>query len=107
MAYFNTKLIARRGYSGRASGRSGLGGTVDDIIGAVKSAGGSVLDFYGKEKTAEGTAAALTAQNAALTAALAQQRAAASDGGILGLSPTEILLAGGGVLAVVLLTRKK
>lgn len=109
MAYYNTRLIARRGYSSRTkqTGGRGLSGVFDSIESGVKSAASSVLDFYGKEKQQEGANAALQAQNAALTQALAAQKAATADQGFLGLSTGELLLGVGGIAAVLLIARKK
>lgn len=95
MAYFNTKLIARRSY--------GMSGWFDDVEGAVKSAASSVIDFYGKEQQAQGANAALAAQNTALTNALAAQQSS----GPFGLSTTDLMIGGAAVLGAVLLLRRK
>jgi hypothetical protein len=99
MAYFDTNLIARRGYGGRPM--SGMGGFLDDLISGAKSAAGSALDFYGKTEQQAGANAALSAQNTQLTAALAAQQNAG------GISTTTLMLIGGVGLAAVLLLRKK
>jgi hypothetical protein len=115
MAYFNTNLIARRGYAGvpaRAAAvtgkpyrqlaheiqhaTSGLGGLLDDLESGVKS----VVSFYGNEQQQVGASNVLQAQNAALTNALAQQQQSA-------ISPGTMLLVGGGALALFLIMRKK
>ena len=114
MAYFNTNLIARRGYAGTRTpvskspvpirqlaheirhATSGLGGLLDDIESGVKS----VVSFYGNEQQQVGASNVLQAQNAALTNALAAQQQSA-------ISPGTILLLGGGALALFLVLRKK
>jgi hypothetical protein len=102
MAYFNTNLIARRGYAGRPRPMSGLAGFIDDVSGFVKGAASSVLDFYGKTEQQKGANEALAAQNAALTAQLSQR-----SSGPLGMDTTTLLLLGGiGVGAVMLLRRR-
>lgn len=93
--YYNTNLIARRGYAGRPQSMSG---TLDDIWSAAKGAVGSVVDFYGNTQKTAGEAAALQAQNAQLTAALAGQKG--------GIDTTTLLMIGGIGLAAVLLLRK-
>ena len=101
--YYNTNLIARRGYGGRPAGRaglSGLGSVLDDAWSALKSGAGSALDFYGKTQQQQGANAALEAQNAQLAAALAAQRSSGPD-------LTTIAVIGGIGIAAILLLKKK
>ncbi len=101
MAYFNTNLVARRGYGGRAM--SGL----DDVLSAVKAGAGAVLDFYGKTEQQAGANTALQAQNAALTQALTNQNALAANRGFLGIDSTTLLVGGVAVVGAILLLRRK
>ena len=97
MAYFDTNLISRRGYGGRP-----MGDFWDDLVSGTKSVVGGALDFYGKTQQQAGANAALSAQNTQLTAALAAQQQSR------GMDPTTLLLIGGvGVVAAVLILRKK
>lgn len=93
MPYINTNIIARRGYSDVAG--------LDDVWEKIKAGAGAALDYYGTNEQAKGAAAAAAAQNAALTAALAGK----TSSGIL--TPTNMAIAGVGVLGLVLLLRKK
>jgi hypothetical protein len=96
MAYFNTNLIARRGYAGRRAVASGMGGLLDDIESGLKS----VVGFYGQEQQQQGAANVLQAQNAALTNALAAQQNQ-------GISSTTLLVGGLAALGIFLVVRKK
>lgn len=118
MAYFNTNIIARKGYAGRrVAGQvtpaysamaheirhatSGMGSILDDAWSAIKGGASTALDFYGATEKQAGANALLTAQN---QAPAAQQAAAAQQGGI---STTTLLLLGGVGLAAFLIIRKK
>jgi len=117
MAYFNTNLIARRGYAGTRRpamaaandkaamanlaheirhATSGLGGLLDDIESGLKS----VVGFYGQEQQQQGAANVLQAQNDALTKALAAQQNQ-------GISTTTILVGGLAALGIYMIVRKK
>lgn len=99
MAYFNTNLIARRGYAGKRSiqhAASGMGGLLDDIESGLKS----VVGFYGQEQQQQGAANVLQAQNAALTNALAAQQNQ-------GISSTTLLVGGLAALGIFMIVRKK
>jgi hypothetical protein len=88
MAYMRNDLIARRGYSG-----------VGDIWDTITGAAGSVLKFYGTEQQAQGAAAATAQANRDLTAALMAQQGPGMG--------TILLLGGVGVVAYLLLSKKK
>lgn len=100
MAYFNSNLIARRGYAG-------MSGVLDDILSGVKAGAGAVLDFYGKSEQTAGANAAIAQQNAVLTAALAQQQAQANRGILGGIDGTTLLIGGVAVAGAILLLRRK
>lgn len=94
MSYHHkTTVIARRGYSS-------MDGVFDDIKSAVSGAVKGAVSFYGQSQQAQGASAALAEQNKAM----AEQLAARSKPGI---DTTTLAIAGAGVLAAVLLLRKK
>lgn len=116
MAYFNTNLIARKGYAGVRAARSGapmatfqhemrhatsgLGGILDDAWSAIKGGASSALDFYGNTEKQAGANAVLAAQNQALAAQAAAQQQS-------GISTSTLLLLGGVGLGAFLLLRRK
>jgi hypothetical protein len=103
MAYFNTNLIARRGYAGRPM--SGLAGILDDAWSAIKGGASSAVSFYGDSQKQAGAAAALATENEKLTAALAAKQAAAGPFG--GIDTTTLLVGVAAMIGAVMLLRRK